>query len=204
MAILFSDGFETGDFTVWDSTAGSAAIVTSPIYKGSFSANFNNWGSCLINISGIERFGRVYVNFSSWSGLNSDTDLLVFPPAGGGTLSCKLRDVAGVKYISMRTAPGTFYNSDPVVLNKWYCVELAYKWSTSGWNRCWVDGVLIGEVIGNIIDDTGMGLPVFMTLGPYGAFGVNSSINYDDVVFSDEYIGPDRVPPFATWTFYKP
>ncbi|MEM2995645.1 MAG: hypothetical protein QXI91_06520, partial [Candidatus Bathyarchaeia archaeon] len=41
-ATIFSDGFESGDFSAWTGTVGSPTIVSSPTHHGAYAARFGS------------------------------------------------------------------------------------------------------------------------------------------------------------------
>lgn len=42
VALIFEGGFETGDFTNWDTVATGASVVTTPVFAGIYAAQFTN------------------------------------------------------------------------------------------------------------------------------------------------------------------
>ena len=64
---LFSNGFESGNFSAWTSTAGSPAVVASPVHHGNYSGEFDASGEyAQADFTGqTEVYGRCYMRFTT-------------------------------------------------------------------------------------------------------------------------------------------
>lgn len=162
--VLFEDGFESGDFSVWNgtyATAGDNATVT-PLdpYEGIFHSNFQT-GSI---VSGV-RYAYVYALLSPIvsevyargyfyivDGLPLDDNNDRFGLIGfevGGQLHCtfRIQRSGGVDRFGIIGYNGSSVvakSTDAIypVEGRWYCVEFYIKvHSTRGEYRAWINGV---------------------------------------------------------------
>jgi uncharacterized repeat protein (TIGR02543 family) len=160
--IVFEDGFETGDFSLWSgltTTSGETATVVSAVsHDGAYSARFASSGS-----GGYERaytykslqpmsevFARGYFNVST-SGIADDSDRFYFVVLRAGTNNVAYagwRRIAGVIRWSLLIRNGAgwasaFSNATPAV-GEWYSVELHWvQASVNGSAELFVNGQLV-------------------------------------------------------------
>lgn len=197
---IFSDGFESGDFTAWTGTSGTPTITHIPVHHDLHSAYFNADPEYIYkDFAGEDNtFARFYVYFDTLVGgagvvvwlsvLTAETNL------GQHSAIVEVRDghwcletyEAGVSSVSASAI-------DPIA-DVWYCVELRRD-VTSGVCKVFVDG---NEVC---TEDRGLtGNTIRFLLG-VGAAGGGPTLDFygDCVVVADTYIGPesagDTTPP---------
>ncbi len=65
-ATVFTDGFETGDFSQWSGTVGAPTIVTSPVHHGLYAAQaVNNGNQIYKNMTTTDEvYCRMYWRYS--------------------------------------------------------------------------------------------------------------------------------------------
>ena len=211
--VQFSDGFESGDISVWTAsytTTGEAlAISTSVKHAGTYALNCTSNGS-----SGAENafvrnntaqattlYARAYV-YVETSGIADDNDELCFlrfwNSAAGQTLShVGLRQVSGgIRWLaSCRDGTGwtADTNSTPAFSSaKWYCVEI--KWvsdGSTGGVTLWVDGVQVCDT-GSNEDTNNYGGVTSLHFGiAITANTAAAKVIIDTCAFGDSYIGPE-------------
>jgi len=157
--ILFSDGFESGDFTAWDSTssaAGTLAVTQDVPHHGDDVAKFTSdgigWGGhgrVHKTIAGDEDviYAKYHVRFDTL--ITGDDREYIFidldSPETIEIARAKLRREAGPVYFWRATCDGIDYDSANFVptVDTWYCVELAIEVdNVAGWVKLYVDTVL--------------------------------------------------------------
>lgn len=166
---VFSDGFETGDFSAWSSTSAtsgeSASIVTSPVYSGANAASFtSNGGGGYEKTYAIETLspslGTVSVEGTfmlSQNGIVESGDRIkLIELRSGSTViaAAGLRQrTAGLSYW-LETRDGTTYvesyAQSTTDVSQWFTMEL--QWTndvTNGGGSLLVNGVSVIEVTGD-------------------------------------------------------
>lgn len=197
--VIFSDGFESGDFTAWDSTAsnegGQPTVQSSVKHTGSYAM------SCALTqggyyarafksvSSGSTFYVRAYVQVNRLpeSGETYESIIMMCLASSGlGGVEIKIIESGGAAYFQARNNYyGSTDNGSQVAVNTWYCVET--KNLASGSQEWWVDGVSQGTEVG-----TGAVSMDILRVGMYHYGGSSSATLYIDcVVVADAYIGPE-------------
>jgi hypothetical protein len=208
---IFSDGFESGDFSAWTGTgtSGSSTISVSSeqAHHGTYSAKFNFLAfqddcyayKTLDADQNVLHF-RVYLKVTSWTGYYSDryaTFMEVASSAGYHIASVSLKDVYRYLYLSYRDGLTLVQIASAATLNlnQWYCVELEVD-RNEGKYRVYLDG---SEVTDLTATATPTYVPRRVNIGKdmygYGASETNCVFYIDCVVVADTYIGPEAAPP---------
>ena len=208
---LFSDGFESGDFSEWTGTVVSdgdhAISVQSTIkHQGTYtcksaSANTNSSDYALAyktlssayqtifmrvyaRVSALPSSGQQFSVFKSRDKDNSSYQVLVGLWNDSGTL----------KWFVYNRHTATFYTySENMLVDTWYCLELkVYRHATSGELKLWRNGT-------NIIDQTGLDTGDSDHDKVYVGYETNfmstgsiTDVYLDCVVVADAYIGPEE------------
>jgi len=204
MTQIFSDDFESGDFSAWTDTytegSPTVSVVSNPVHQGSYAekATTNSGSGRAMARKDItaqtEAYMRAYVRFSAFP--NSGVELCYLglrdytenpTQAGiyndGGTYKWRLRywKVGWTDLFSTTPTPQ---------LDTWFCVEIYMKVdATNGEVKMWVDGNLIVQDSGF---DTTSGGNIDRVCSGIIYYGGSQSIDIyvDDVVVADTYIGP--------------
>ncbi|MBN1244781.1 hypothetical protein JXA31_04230 [Candidatus Bathyarchaeota archaeon] len=211
---LFSDGFESGDFSAWTSTATSGStlsVVGSPVHHGSYA----------LQLSGLDTAsdeGYAYKQFTDSSEIYARAFYLwkdALPAATGSywCLTPRLSGQNGVTFLVIEPifdfnnskwgiryrSGGAFVNSfetgtSSTSADTWYCLEVHSVISAdSGIAELWVDGVQKVSVSG--INNTDR-LSIRYVLSGCNYVVVNEgsarTILQDCVVVADAYIGPEE------------
>jgi len=205
---LFSDGFESGDFSAWDGTAnyyGSSSIVLSPVYQGSYAAKF----TCTDDSVGA--YGVAYKNLgSAYSTIHMRVYLRISALPNGARFGCyKLRNAASAGdqfYVGVLNDAGTekwgvfveytdtwYTYTEDITLDTWYCIEVKIvRDSSNGEVHLWRNGTEIITETGintgaNDMDKVYAGYQHTSSMGGSGAL---VDVYVDCVVVADTYIGP--------------
>jgi hypothetical protein len=192
---IFSDGFESGDFSAWNSRAGSVQSVVKhhEIYAAQFSGTWQRASKSLSPT--LLAYARIYVYFSDLpSGGNVISILSLYRSSSpfapdvcvgvkndGGVIKW------GVTYDTSQVGP--FAPSPNPITGVWYCVELRLNVTEGvGYNyEVWVDGTSILAKSRTI-----SGAAKFDQLLIGGWDETEKLTNYIDcVVVSDAYIGTE-------------
>jgi hypothetical protein len=208
-AIIFSDGFESGDFSAWTATGGSGThsetVVTSPVHHGSYAAKLYVEGDSesYARKSFTQQtpvYFRVYLQSSATPSSGWALTLLYLYYSAyyqygayvrwvndAGTLKWELavKDDGAEWHYARSTTP-------TINTNQWYCVELKVDSATEGNGeaRLYVDGTEIASLTGLTMTETGK--PDTAEIRVYN-YPVTTSVYYDCVVVANTYIGPEAV-----------
>lgn len=207
---IFSDGFESGDFSKWTGTSGSPTVQSIVKNSGTYAMEcaftggyasigcYEEWGTAYSTV-----FSRFYFQLSAvggtyvgilWGlqtpGYSTLFDLYV--NSGGLLLSAPLQSVND-------------YYSTTINANTWYCVEVEFVSASSGGGyRVYLNGNLV-------IDDLNYNTASYTWYrAAYGWYDNSVTFNsfIDDVVVDSSYIGPEvsglnqnyTFPSTATWS----
>jgi len=194
---LFSDGFESEDFSAWTSTLGNYAVVETPFHHGDDAAKFGKWQAYATKTLGSSYttlYARIYFQLHVLPSTGGSVEVLRM--LGGSTTAMYIRIVYVTDHLVLRmtsTTP-TYTNVDytyAFLIDTWYCLEIkCVKASgTSGEYRTYLNGI-------DVCDRTGVntsGLPNLDTI----EVGVISYATWNDYVYIDccvmgsSYIGPE-------------
>lgn len=210
MAILFSDGFESGDLTAWTGSqvydAGTITGGDTHPHHGIYNMKAGNitaalsggWCWKLLAAPPAEAYMRLYLMMTAVPSLNSG-----FQNCGPGfakfatsdwLLYAGLENIAGSLFWGvMHWENPTIYYYEAVasnpVANKWYCVEIYDKIdAVNGIIRMWVDGILKIERTGLDTTQRDTVITYVKSLGVGANQAAPFDLYADDVVVSDEYI----------------
>jgi hypothetical protein len=204
---LFSDGFESGDYSEWTNCAqsGSSTVEVSGdwAHHGTKSskhvfAQFNDdsYAYKAITSSNIV-FMRIYLKVTAWTGYSSSRYVAVME--GNGQYFCDfslgLNDTDRKLYLMYRTSLLLSATSTTALaLNTVYCLEMKYD-RADGEVRVYLDGSEVADLA-----FTGLSLSEALTRvsvgkDAYGYGGAETSCTYyvDCVVVADAYVGPEGV-----------
>lgn len=188
---IFNDGFESGDFSAWDSTTGSPTIVTDPVHHGTYAMEATGTAGIYATktISETTVFVRAYFK---WSTLYSypGSDNSVTSPIRlqiGASIATKLN--VWSDYVRGYIA-GQFYGGSATIsTGEWHCLEVKYVVSlTAGELGVWLDGE---EVFTVKAQDTGSTTVDTVNIGLCDYSTISTTVNVDCVVVADAYIGPE-------------
>lgn len=194
---IFSDGFESGDFSEWTGTTGSPTVTSTNPHHGSYEMTINSDEYAYIEFTTTATvYTRFYVNFQTIPTSNGQyADLMAVRDGYDGTWGA-------IPYIYRTGAKNWLYCAkgdwsdcsdtyqwDPST-DTWYCLEVGfYQHASAGWIRVWLDGVLRIEETG--LDTSGCSTDTIF-MGQYDHGGTQLTMLYDCVVIDNStYIGPE-------------
>ena len=190
---IFSDGFESGDFSAWTGTSGTPAIVTTPVHHGSKSAEFDAGGDVAYKTFTGQTilFFRTYARITALPA-TATFSFMVIRNAGGSKI-CELvfrHDADGYKirlYYGFPTSGSQDYIWNYAV-DTWYCFEIKFVKAagTAGEYRVYIDGVERITLTG--LDTSATTDASRIDIG-WTSMSQTSTLNQDCVVVADTYIG---------------
>ncbi len=151
-AVIFSDGFESGNTSGWTSTTDTMTVDTSTVHSGTYSAKVTSTGSGgkFILKSGLNTADPVYLRgYFQFSGLDNlaDTAYCTFMylsnSAWGENCMVRIYKTEGIVYFQFWFNNGLQYQSDfPVCESQWYSIELARDMGadSTGMIGFWING----------------------------------------------------------------
>lgn len=205
---IFEDGFESGDFSAWDSTyvtSGDTLQVTSSTsHSGSYCMEYGIDNPDTDVAYAVKGLGSSYTTIhvrlyakvaSSTLSATSYVGFLILRDQSEGKTRVSLRWFGdghlGIGYRKdgvWNTAESTTTMST----GAWHCLEVKCVIdSTNGEYRVWLDGTEVSDLTQTGIDTTTGSTSTLLRVGNSGSAGSGSVTIYeDDVVVADSYIGP--------------
>lgn len=211
MAILFSDGFETGDLSKWTSQGPTPPTVQNTVKKfGNYAlqadtsdVNERQYTQKDLGAGKLTLHTREYVMVnpipaaSQYIALfDNNSSSTVGDPAGLYWYVSLGADAGGTGQLWFNPSVGSnFIIKSPVVANEWHCIEV--RWVTDavvGEWEVWLDGISVGSDAGLDTTVKGAGGPRYVTVGTTFVSNVAAGFAYcDSVIIAEEYIGPEDV-----------
>lgn len=198
--IYFSDGFESGNFSLWtlpsgDST-GQSTIQSAVVSGGASAAAFTNSSGQYVYrytaLSGgpqLQTFTRFYFRLTS---LTNSTILAIARNANNGnTWEIDYNSRKGLD-IYFWTSTGAVYSifspSNGLLANTWYSVEVQFTQTTSGLAQVWINGISVGSVSADFSNANPFARLMLFDAAP-------GTIYFDDVQIANVYNGPVAPAP---------
>jgi hypothetical protein len=149
LTTLFSDGFESGDFSAWSFTQGTVEVVTTPVHKGTkaMKATFGagNCGAFEDLGSGYsDLYFRGYLRFPTLPASEMYTDLCsLFPSTFAEFVNLAVYNSGGRMIWFLGYPGGPSYAVATILVDTWYCFELRRLVgdASHGKGTLWIDGV---------------------------------------------------------------
>jgi chitodextrinase len=211
--VIFSDGFESGDFGAWTDVYGSPNVVSDVKYAGYYCGFVNTsgthtcyygeessagWGNHLFargyyrfDVSTVDWATRGCTYISNWTG--SD-DLIVHAILGHWTDDDYLWMVEVLNGTDFQTAESSTFSLNT---SAWYCIELeAFIDGSTGYAKLYVDNVLVVSLVG--VDDRKYGNPNHVGFGQLYDTRNGEAVWWDCCVIDDSYIGLELPPTPVT------
>lgn len=152
--IIFSDNFESGNFSAWSTPIGSPKISTSTVHSGTYAANFSYGSSACYEIKTIEPTNVLnYTYYVFFNPLPTNyTCQVLAQDANGRQIYYRIQNTNGAYYWSFSVASVQVTNSStPSVLSgQWYKIQLL---ATAG-NNCTVYFLVNDQLKATITNQT--------------------------------------------------
>ena len=193
---IFSDGFESGDFSAWTGTTVSAGCTlevssTYPHY-GNYSAHSivvpgQLYAFCYKDIAAqFTIYLRMYIKFVE--GIASGEELMLIDTRDPRFI-WKLSRSANTYYMGIYAVQGSYYSAaiPNITDGIWHCIEIGgYINDTTGWAKGYLDGTLYVDQTNLNTTTTGI---TNVRFGNCYSFGYANEFYFDCVVVADAYIG---------------
>jgi len=199
---IFSDGFESNDFSAWDGAAGSGestiSIISTDVHHGLYAAELVNVAphdvSCWTQFSpSNSTFARMYVTFTKLPVADFTTaNGAFFRGDWGYSGGFDIRRTGGVLQWgigSWNSTASTVWNTTTTLnANQSYQVEIQRN-IDDDFVKVWIDGVYIGNntVYGNLVSSNEY---LYVNINSW-----NITIVVDCVTIDSVYIGADNEAP---------
>ena len=198
---IFSDGFESGNFSAWTSTYGTPTVTSGNAHHGTYKAVFDANGDYIRKNYGSNQntaYARLYLNVQT-VGTSCYIFRLNIPGASTLGLIKLYNDGSNVRFQLYYRKAGSFYTVTStqvaVSTNTWYCVELEVKCSSAdgqlnGEYHVWVDGTELTDIAQTGVD-TDYTYTSNIDVGLVESTTGTCVYWVDCVVVADTYIGPE-------------
>jgi hypothetical protein len=183
---IFSDGFESGNFSAWSGNYGGTSVQNSTVHTGTYAMKAtgtgDNYAAKTITTAATV-YLRCYVYYTAFPSVSGQPSSFLSTVAPGfAQIIARVKNSSGTIYWEAYYSGSTQDASFGPSLNTWYCVEILG--SSSGW-KMWVNGTLI------LSGTLASGSVTKLEAGSWDNNGGSSSTDYiDDVIASDSYNGP--------------
>ena len=190
---IFSDDFESGDFSAWTGTSGSPTVQNSLTHHGSYAARIPvNSRVYKVFADQDIAYARAYVRWTSNPSSGNQAWLLNLGNADGSETLVYARivnDSGTMKWgIITKNSAGNFtYDlfTDPTpTINTWYCVELKWRKNTVNGAKIIVNGAFVGQTTATTHNSQADALNLWLEQTEITAY-------YDCAVISDDYVGSE-------------
>jgi hypothetical protein len=187
LGFLFSDGFESGDFSAWTGTSGTPTVQSTIKHHGTYAALSDASNSELCYKTGMTALDPAYIRaYFYFDALpSSDTEFYSLLQTYISSLDCwvSVYNQGGtIKWRIGRSGSNFGYSTNSPVINTWYCVEVKVV-SHPDVFHLYIDGVEVASTTGTA---TGTVNTLYI-----GGWDKTESVNvyWDCVVVDDAYIG---------------
>jgi uncharacterized protein YjbI with pentapeptide repeats len=189
--LIFSDGFESGDFSAFDRTSGSPTIDDTKSHHETYSALISNsdYAQKDLASSHDDIFVREYVYFNSLvNNVNYGHDIMVVGSSTAWSYAATVRVQCintDDRRLGMYSGGTSYtYGSTHMSAGQWYCIELRRR--TGGADSyLYLDGNLEVTIASAQYYDADR-----VQVG--GSSQLSTSLNIDCVVVADAYIGTEE------------
>jgi hypothetical protein len=187
MAVLFSDGFESGDVSAWDGNYGNEVIVDTPIHHGVYSMRIPSSGAGVYMLLGND---PLYLRWYFRRAETPSSDATLCQIADGAYSYIVKVELDTSNVVQLVAPSGTYSSGQTLDVDTWYCLEVLRKIGDGdGEAKLWINGVLKVEKT----DETILNNSYEIDVGPGWSADVDS---YNDcVVMADAHIGCETVVP---------
>ena len=191
---VFSDGFESNDFTAWTGTGGTPTIQNAHTHHGHYAMEINLAVEyARIAVADNDTFhARTYFRLDDVPETGEMINLLT-------VTSTAWNDIVFVQILDNEFGFVRMYpdGGDLVAMNwatgVWYCAEIkAYRNDGAGEYRLYLDGVNVLSATG--LDSSGIPAGWFCRFGNYNPGGENYTFQMDCCATDNAYIGLETFP----------
>ena len=185
---IFSDGFESGNFSAWTGTLGTPTVQGTYVHHGSYAMQITapDYHAYKTITAATSLYTRLYFRLAT---VPTGTDQIYVLWFGAGTTW-----VVGVKILAATLTLRHYYDASHAhdysktwATGTWYCLELYWLDAASGHMSVWLDGSLVID-----LSEATSTAPSITTVTAGDRYGVGTyTTQIDCVVVADAYIGPE-------------
>lgn len=204
--IIFIDGFETGDFSEFDSIQGSPTIVTSPVYTGTYAMAVNaDWEFVAyqyLPLRANETYLRAEIHWGDAIPVGGEVILLRLNSLETGIVMVKVRNFGGTIKWGLRYRENGGYSEAYSALTNpvngtWYTVQVYFKGQTDSATstldaECglWVEGANLTDIYKSGYDSDVEGADNFYAGLIYKPAPITGNFTFDDILVDNETFIP--------------
>ena len=195
---LFSDGFESGDFSAWTATS-NVSIVESPVHHGDYACKGTSGGNHYVQKDLASSYPILYTRWYMRFETTPDVyhDLFTYQTTGASVLFRFGAWNSGGDHRWYVNITGTqdIY-SETISASQWYCFECLYD-VTNDSHKFWRDGDLLITINKAVATEAQR-----IVIGIHNAGDWPPETYIDCVVVADTYVGPEAAAQTytKTWT----
>jgi len=211
MTELFSDGFESGDYSEWtdEFNNGTHNIDSTTVHSGTYSdyckatAAWQNWSGGVYKDIGDQSlvYARNYVYFAKLPDSGQYYDFNGLYDGWSYLARIRVRNNGGTLQIGLYIGGSETLTNYALVEDTWYRIEIGRFKDASGWTKLWVDGAeeesptvtVNGDTSGNFVDRVMFGIV-------YSGSEADAELYQDDCIIADAYIGEEGLSQTVTET----
>lgn len=217
--VIFSDGFESGNFSAWTDIYGSPHVVSDMKYAGSYGAFVNasgthtsyygadsstGWGNHLFargyykfDVTTADWSNRGFTYVTNWTGSDDAIAIATLTHREGNDYLWAMEALNGT---DLQQGESSTFSLNTSV---WYCVEVeVFVDGSAGYAKMYVDDVLVASLVG--VDNNKYGNPNHVGFGQLYDSRNGEAVWWDCCVIADLYIGPETIIPEFQPLFFLP
>lgn len=197
---IFSDGFESNDFTAWTGTQGSPTVVSDITHHGTYAMQVSTTGATTYVYKTFTAIStahiRAYYRFDDIPAAGVQFQIITLRNSAGGTVALiELYNSGGTQKVYLFYYDGADKNvgvNFAWATGQWYCLELRAVISGAGAGeyRFYIDGVEEAGLTKTGLTNNGRGNVDLTTVGLWHDGGAPAKVlRVDCVVVDSSYIG---------------
>ena len=189
--VIFSDGFESGDFSAWTGNYDGCTVIHSPVHHGSHalqSTGDSQQTAYQTGIAAASTYTRLYFRMDTLPTDGNYLKIAMMYGAVSGEVGVAVYNDGGTMKWGLMKPSGSVYVAAAISATVWYCLEFRRTAGTgaNGIATLWVNGSQIATSTTEAYTDNSDLLMV-------GIDWTSSAVTtfVDCVVVADAYIGPE-------------
>lgn len=207
-ASIFSDGFESGDFSAWTGTNGAPTVQDVIKHCGTYAMYTNDSGEYAYKTFAAEAvlYSRIYVYFDSLTAQVTYDGFLETRSATG--LIARLAVAGTNQHLQLQyyidAGVQTDASATTVSLDTWHCIELYGKIDASaGEYKVYLDDVEVADLTHLGLANDNRGSINQVRVGTSGAFRTAQDYYFDCIVVDTSYIGVEAEGQDLTFPLFE-
>lgn len=189
---IFSDDFESGDFSEWTAVVGSPSVQNTQKHSGTYAMYSNATGeypSYTLPSSQITVYARAWIYIDTQTG--GSTNQIMNLRAGTTLIALIIRTSAGALQLAYRSGTSTSYDTSATTLSldTWYMIQLkATIGAGTGSVEVWLNGLELTDVEHTSLTNNSGGNITSLRIGCLYTDASAIATYVDTVTINTEYI----------------